>query len=149
MVFETINKFRENNYFLSNMYPCDIKLIGLNFISSESIFQAFKCKYPVQVKMFQGLNGYQAKKLGRQIHLRDDWNDVKLKVMRLAVREKFEQNPYLLGLLLATGDKYLEEGNWWGDTFWGVSHGRGENNLGKILMSFRDTKRGELNEKHV
>jgi predicted NAD-dependent protein-ADP-ribosyltransferase YbiA (DUF1768 family) len=49
----------------------------------------------------------------------------------------------LRGLLLATGDAHLEEGNWWGDYFWGVCKGKGENNLGKILMKVRDFYRGD------
>jgi hypothetical protein len=40
-------------------------------------------------------------------------------------------------LLLATGDKELIEGNTWGDTFWGVCNGIGQNHLGKILMAKR------------
>ena len=47
--------------------------------------------------------------------------------------------PKFKKLLLATGDRYIEETNTWGDTFWGVCNGKGENNLGKIIMKIRDT----------
>jgi len=33
--------------------------------------------------------------------------------------------------LLSTGNCEIQEGNYWGDTFWGVCKGKGENNLGK------------------
>jgi hypothetical protein len=35
----------------------------------------------------------------------------------------------------------LIEGNTWGDTFWGVCNGVGENNLGKTLMNVREILR--------
>ena len=46
--------------------------------------------------------------------------------------------------LLGTGDTYLEEGNTWNDTFWGVCNGVGENNLGRILMEVREELRKEV-----
>lgn len=78
-----------------------------------------------------------AKKLGRAATLRDDWEDVKLRVMKYLVREKF-QDPELARMLLKTVPHELVEGNWWGDAFWGVCRGVGENHLGKILMEVRD-----------
>ena len=72
--------------------------------------------------------------------LRGDWEQVKFDVMERCVRYKFAHHPELRDKLLATGDAYLEEGNDWGDTIWGVSNGVGENRLGKILMKVR----GEL-----
>lgn len=47
-------------------------------------------------------------------------------------------NPYLKNLLMLTGDKYLEETNWWRDDYWGVWEGNGLNKLGRILMKIRD-----------
>jgi GTP cyclohydrolase II len=60
------------------------------------------------------------------------------------VAQKFNPtlNPDLYNRLLATGDKYLEETNWWNDTFWGKNlKGEGENHLGQILMQVRDKLR--------
>jgi predicted NAD-dependent protein-ADP-ribosyltransferase YbiA (DUF1768 family) len=53
---------------------------------------------------------------------------------------KFTQNPELGKALVATGDSLLEEGNTWGDTFWGVcppGSGTGHNWLGCLLMHTR------------
>lgn len=41
----------------------------------------------------------------------------------------------------------LIEGNDWGDTFWGMVDGEGENNLGKILMRVREEIKTDLKGK--
>ena len=56
------------------------------------------------------LNPSEAKKLGRRVNLRKDWEAVKVKIMEEIVRAKFTQNPDLAEKLLATGDAYLEGG---------------------------------------
>lgn len=63
--------------------------------------------------------------------------------MESIVRAKFSQHPDLAEKLVSTGDMHLEEGNWWGDVFWGVDKktGEGENHLGIILMRLRDELR--------
>lgn len=55
------------------------------------------------------------------------------------LRLKFS-NREVANLLILTGDEELIEGNWWGDKFWGIYNGEGENHLGKLLMKIR----GEL-----
>jgi predicted NAD-dependent protein-ADP-ribosyltransferase YbiA (DUF1768 family) len=77
---------------------------------------------------------------GRTVDLRPDWNDIKIKVMEEALLSKFTLNEDIKQKLKDTGDLYLEETNWWKDTFWGVCDGVGENNLGKCLMSSKQFK---------
>ena len=84
-----------------------------------------------------------AKKMGRSLQIRPDWEDVKLNIMEDLVRLKFTTHSGLRKKLLRTGDAELIEGNWWGDQFWGVSKGYGENHLGKILMKVRDDFKNE------
>lgn len=88
---------------------------------------------------FTVLPANKAKRLGRQVQLRSDWQEVKLSIMEEIVRIKFTENEQLKKLLLMTGDAEIAEGNTWGDTYWGVDirMGEGENNLGKILMKVR------------
>lgn len=82
-------------------------------------------------------NPKDAKKLGREVQLRSDWERVKLMYMYEICMCKFMQNPTLCKALLATGNCHLVEGNNWGDYFWGSVNGHGENHLGKILMDIR------------
>lgn len=56
------------------------------------------------------------------------------------LRAKFVQEP-MRSKLLETGEAYLEETNYWKDTFWGVYNGTGENRLGRLLMLVRDELR--------
>jgi ribA/ribD-fused uncharacterized protein len=79
-----------------------------------------------------------AKRMGKSVAKRPDWEQVKLKIMYDIVLAKFQQNPVLKYLLILTKDAELIEGNTWGDTYWGVCNGKGENHLGKILMRIRD-----------
>jgi ribA/ribD-fused uncharacterized protein len=84
----------------------------------------------------------EAKRAGRALALRGDWETVKLGVMETCVRYKFTHHAELRRRLLETGDAELIEGNTWGDRFWGVFEGEGENHLGRILMRVR----GDLRE---
>ena len=79
-----------------------------------------------------------AKRLGRHVPLREDWNSIKEQIMYEICKAKFTQNPDLAEKLLETGDAELIEGNWWHDTTWGMCNGEGQNLLGKILMRVRE-----------
>ena len=129
-------KFRGEYSFLSNMYPCSIK-IGENVYScSEAAFQAFKCKNKEDKLKFIGLNGYESKRLGRKIKMVEDWNNKREDVMKFVLEIKFE-SPELMGKLKSVKDIIVED-NDWGDKFWGRCNNIGENKLGKILMEIRD-----------
>ena len=80
----------------------------------------------------------EARKKGKLVYLRPDWEDIKTQVMEEICRSKFEQNPNLKDKLLKTGEAVLQEGNTWNDKTWGMVDGVGENRLGKILMKLRD-----------
>ena len=69
---------------------------------------------------FTQLRPSASKKLGRRVQLRPDWEEVKVGIMEEIVRAKFTQNEDLKWRLIGTGDAYLEEGNTWHDTCWGV-----------------------------
>ena len=53
------------------------------------------------------------------------------------LQQKFSKNSILGKKLEATGQQDLVENNTWNDTFWGVCNGKGQNNLGKLLMQVR------------
>lgn len=134
-----ISSFRDEYFFLSNFYPVEIKLDGIVYPNAETAFQAQKTLDVEERRKFSMLkNPVQAKRLGRKVKLRDDWEEVKLDIMTEVVSQKFLQHPHLIEMLLQTGDEELIEGNKWGDRFWGVCKGKGKNHLGKILMKIRD-----------
>ncbi len=136
-----INKFRSVFFFLSNFYMAPVTYNGQQFTNSEAAFQAQKCKYEKDKEQFLQLDPSAAKKLGYKVVIRDDWEEVKVSIMKDIVTAKFTQNPVLKDKLLATEDAYLEEGNDWGDKTWGTVNGVGKNYLGKILMEVREILR--------
>lgn len=143
---EVINAFKGKYSFLSNFYPCIISYEGLKYPSVEHAFQAAKSLDNEVRRGFQVCpTAADAKYFGRHVKLRSDWDEVKIRVMKDLVKDKFVRNfsfrSDMKQMLLDTGDSYLEEGNNHGDTFWGTVNGRGENHLGKILMEVRDELR--------
>lgn len=128
---------------LSNFHLCIVEYMGLGFPSSENAYQAAKTLDYNLRKSFVGVTPSESKKMGTShgLMLREDWEDVKVGIMREILYNKFLQNDDLREKLLLTGDKYLEETNWWGDRFWGVCNGKGENMLGKLLMEVREELR--------
>ena len=126
--------------FLSNFYPCTLFRGGKNFDSSEALFQSYKCADEDDVNLFVSpCSASMAKRLGKKVALVDDWEHKRVEVMEDILRIKF-QIPVLREKLVSTGNKILEEGNTWGDKFWGIDikTGEGKNMLGKLLMKIRD-----------
>lgn len=142
-----ISEFQGPYRFLSNFWPaevylCDILDDGESHLSVyptvEHAYQAAKTKDRNLRKSIQRCKSpADAKRLARTFALRSDWHLVKVAIMSDLVLQKFGLHDDLREMLLATGDEELQEGNTWGDTFWGVCRGKGENHLGKILMNVR------------
>jgi len=154
-----IDSFSGEFRFLSNFYPSPIMAMGISFASVEHAFQAMKA---VELRACLLVNGTHletddrmpdgirithdpitaghAKKAGRLIEKRKDWDDVKVDVMEFCLRLKFKDTT-LFGKLLDTGKRQLIEGNNWGDVTWGVCNGVGENYLGRLLMYIRSESR--------
>lgn len=141
---EAIRKFIDAYAFLSNFYHSPVKYRNLIYLNAEAAFQAQKESCEKDKEQYTRMNPAQAKLVGRNCNLREDWEEIKEQTMYEIVKAKFTQNKALARLLLATGDAYLEEGNWWHDTTWGVCNGVGENKLGKILMRVREELGGGI-----
>lgn len=137
MTQNTIDYFWDEHRFLSNFDKVPISYEGITYPTSENAFQAAKSLNPDIRKEFVNLTPGQAKKKGRHIDLRPDWETVKLQIMEDILRIKFT-TPRYKQLLLNTGDAVLIEGNTWNDTYWGVCNGVGENHLGQLLMKIRN-----------
>lgn len=134
-----IDKFDLNYRFLSNFWPAGVLFDGYMYQSVEHAYQAAKTLDNKQrLLVARCSTPGQAKRMGRNVTMRSDWNNVKLHIMEELVRYKFTHNAQLRKKLLTTAPLALEEGNYWGDTFWGVCRGVGSNHLGRILMKIRD-----------
>ena len=143
---EVIAIFRGDYEFLSNYYEVPVLYEGVLYGSSEAAFQASKSLNPVEREMFAQLRPHQSKQAGRDLLLREDWEEVKVSVMEDILRAKFTQNPDLMEKLSATKQALLVEGNNWKDTFWGFDYllGYGKNMLGQLLMKIRAEYQGKL-----
>ena len=138
-----INEFRGAYGFLSNFYllPHPIVLGGISYPTSEHAYQALKSRCNVErARVARLARAVDAKRAGRHVSDPDPYFwDHRVDVMKLVVSAKFQANAILREQLVATGDATLQEGNRWGDTFWGVdlSTLEGDNHLGRILMEVR------------
>jgi hypothetical protein len=139
----TINDFDGEFRFLSNFFPAEVEFGGHLYPSTEHAFQAAKTLSEAERSEIRSApTPGKAKRLGRRVTLRTDWEAVKVQIMQTLVEKKFADRE-LKEKLLATGDAELIEGNTWGDCWWGVdaNTGKGENHLGKILMEVRSCMR--------
>ena len=132
-----ITEFDGKYAFLSNFYHAPFTYDGIEYPTNEHFFQAMKTLG-------------KAKRMGRQVQLRKDWEEVKYTVMRVGVERKFDAHPELASKLIATSDCILIEGNSWHDNTWGscfcpkCAAIAGKNWLGEILMERRKELIGGL-----
>lgn len=137
-----IPSFTGRNVFLSNFYIFPISWKGIVLASAEHAYQSEKPTDEIERELiYHASSPAQAKKFGGPRFCkskRADWEDVKHDIMLAVLDAKFSV-PSMAELLKATGQEELIEGNWWGDTHWGVCNGVGENWLGKLLMQVRET----------
>jgi predicted NAD-dependent protein-ADP-ribosyltransferase YbiA (DUF1768 family) len=114
---EKISVFREEYEFLSNFYRCKVEYAGNTYASSEHAYQAAKFTDPFIREKFldPNMTAGKSKRKARELakYIREDWEDIKLPVMKEILLSKFS-SPVLAEKLLATYPAELEEGNWWG-----------------------------------
>jgi len=138
-----INRFQNLNPSWSNFAPCSVELDGLLYPSVEHAFQAaktpdFKKREEIRKALTPGL----AKRLGRKVPLRPDWELVKENVMYSLLRQKFQNSPFKADLLSSKSSPIIENTTPYHDLVWGIcycpSHnGQGNNLLGKLLERLR------------
>ncbi len=136
---QVIDRFDREQRFLSNFVPAAIVYGRIEYPTVEHAFQAAKTDdRALKLTVAAAPSPGAAKRIGRKVPLRADWEEVKTDIMRTLVRLKFSTHQELRERLLETGEAELIEGNTWNDTFWGVCKGKGQNWLGKILMEVRE-----------
>ena len=141
---DKIEKFEGKHRFLSNfwMEPFVVGLPEMGFVEvrgAEHAFQALKARHTQEARQILAkATPGGAKRKGRQVELRPDWMGVKIGAMAHVLASKFAPGSEAGRSLVATAPYDLEEGNTWGDTFWGVVPlAGGENWLGRLLMARR------------
>lgn len=140
---EKIDRFDGKYRFLSNFADSRVVYGHVDYKNAEAAFQAQKTMDMAERERIAGMSPGEAKRAGRRVSLRSDWEDIKRTEMARVVAAKFRQDGGMAKLLLDTGSAELVEGNTWNDMFWGVCRGKGENWLGRILMALRQAMRDE------
>jgi hypothetical protein len=130
--------------YFSNFADSPITIDDIKYPTVEHAFQAHKTISPtLRVEMAQMPTPGKAKRAGRRVSLRPDWEEVKYDVMVVCLREKFKIELYKKILLCTQDVEIIEDAAQWNDTEWGIGKdGKGKNLLGKALMQVRK----ELNE---
>jgi ribA/ribD-fused uncharacterized protein len=144
-----IDDFHGDNSWLSNFAPATVILDKLDFRTVEHGYVASKTLDITLRERVQGIiRPGDAKRFGRIITLRHDWDRVKDEIMLSLLRQKFSIREYATKLE-ATGDMQLIEGNRWHDNYWGVckcarcSHMPAQNKLGRFIMKIREENRSK------
>lgn len=134
-----IDNFMGDYRWLSNFEMAPVEFEGIFYPSSEHAYQAAKtADVKLRLKIRNTEKPKDAKRMGNELELRPNWDNIKYDIMYKIVKDKFMRNSKLKDKLIATGTAELIEGNTWNDVTWGVCNGKGKNWLGKILMRVRN-----------
>lgn len=133
-----INQFDTEYLEFSNFAYSPFEYMGIVYPTAEHAFQCQKVlnKDNRELVLMQA-TAAQAKLKANELKDHPNWSDVKVDIMKEILIAKFSSNEFLKTKLVGTGEALLEEGNTWGDTFWGTVDGKGQNMLGKLLMEVR------------
>lgn len=145
----------EENAYLSNWYPSDFTVNGINFSSMEQYMMYQKAlrfgDTKIADKILATDDVAKIKKLGREVQRYDDsvWNGVRQIIVYEGLTAKFSQNEDLKAKLLETKDVILAECAV-RDKIWGIGLSmtdekrfdkdkwKGQNLLGYALMLVRE-----------
>lgn len=142
---KAIDSFSGEWEFFSNFVPCVIHFEGYNYPSVEHAYQAAKTlshSHRMEICRLYPNQAGKAKRLGRKVPLRSDWEEVKIDIMKRFLMQKFSYEKFR-NKLMESGERELVEGNYWHDNFWGncicskCERKFGKNMLGNLLMEVR------------
>lgn len=140
---DAVAGFSGPNRFLSNFWFCNIRFEGVLYPSTEHAFQAAKTLSTAHRKSIaQACSAADAKRLGRRVSLRPDWDQVRTAVMLEINRQKYSQQILRRALLATQSRPIFEVTTRWNDQIWGVvqlpgGDYIGANRLGRILTCLR------------
>lgn len=134
-----ILQFKDEYRWLSNFWLSVVVYEGIEYPSVENAYQSSKTLDLEHRKYFETCTSGQAKRRGKELNIRSDWDTIKLSIMEDLLIQKFK-HPELRQKLIDTGNQKIREGNNWNDRFWGVclKTGLGENHLGYLIVKIRD-----------
>lgn len=148
------NPALDENKFLSNMYDAPMQIDGVSFPTVEHYFQWSKAKMfgdtDMESKILKTPSPKSVKSYGKKVKdfKKEEWEEKKDNIMRIALKAKFTQHPELRKKLAETGTKRLGEANP-RDKYWGIgtssdtskavdpSKWPGKNVMGKLLEELR------------
>lgn len=140
---DVIGFYPREFYCLDNFSSFKVEWDGYLYASLEEAYQTAKFltsapEIAEEIKRSHSAHEAQKIAFANKDKVRNDWQEVKLKIMEELLRRKLEQNPYVKQKLLQTKDYIIVEDSP-KDSFWGWGQDRtGENNLGKLWMKLRD-----------
>ena len=138
------------NHVYSNFHPARIEYEGLVYPTSEHAFQAAKTfEHDLRMYILRQPTAAEAKKAGKEITIRPDWDKVKRQIMYDILKIKFAPGSRFETILLGTNNRLLVEGNYWHDRIWGQCYCKnhnweGTNWLGELLMQIRNEARSRI-----
>lgn len=139
--------YEQDFYVFSNFSAFTLFWRDIRFDTSEVAYHYEKFdRFPnIQQMLIAAPSSHEAFRIANEWKhcVREDWNDIKVGVMKNILRAKADQHEYVMRKLLATGDRELIEDSW-RDDFWGWGENRdGQNMLGKLWMEIRDEVRDQ------
>lgn len=135
---QAINGFFGPFRFLSNFHYSKVILDGVQYRTTEHAYQAAKTlDLADRDTIRQAPTPRIARRLGQAVVIRPGWLEgLRDDVMYDVSIQKYA-DPEIGRWLLDTRLALLKETNTWGDVYWGVCNGVGQNRLGQILMDIR------------
>jgi len=139
----------------SNMAEYPVQIEDKRYPTVEHYFQAMKAQEFNDKDMLQKImetpSAKAVKALGKKVKnfVKEKWDSERLDIMKRAVRAKFVQHPELQKQLVETQNKPIGDADA-RDLYWGIGTSentdksrnpekwKGQNQLGKIMMSLRD-----------
>ena len=140
---EVIGFYPREFYCLDNFSSFKVEYDGYLYSSNEEAYQALgfiESAPEIADQIKKSHSAHEAQKIAyaNRDKIRDDWDSIKLDVMKKLLKAKIEQNPYVLKKLLETKNYVIVEDSP-KDNYWGWGENRdGENHLGRLWMELRE-----------
>ncbi|CEL94448.1 unnamed protein product [Vitrella brassicaformis CCMP3155] len=140
-IFLRIDAFKGQYEFLSNDYPSEVVFDRVPFKSATHAILAVRFSGKA-AEICECETAAEAMDRVKDAQERDDWESGRLKWMEQILRDKFRRSAELRTKLKETGGRLLVWANA-SDAFFGEVDGRGQNQLGRILMRIRTDIRND------